>query len=227
MARPFDVCPPIGTKFDYLTLDSLPFSIHIAGRNVQHVHCVCICGNKITTSLSKLKNKKKRSCGCLKAHQSTAFHYKNGYSRTKEYRAWNGMIKRCYDSRYKLFHRYGGRGIKVCDEWINSFEEFINDVGWCNDARLSLERINNDGNYEKGNVKWATAVEQSNNRSTNLFFEINGETKTLKQWCDVYQISYKCVYSRIKQLNYDIKEALTKPIFDTKFKNGHYKNCNK
>ena len=85
--------------------------------------------------------------------------------RTKEYRAWAGMKDRCYNSNHIYYHRYGGRGIKICERWLNNFEAFLADVGPAPSSEHSIDRINNDGNYEPGNVKWSTVFEQNHNRS--------------------------------------------------------------
>lgn len=150
----------------------------------------------------------------------------NGLSRTREYRAWKGMIDRCYDKKYKLYHRYGGRGIKVCERWLNSLDNFILDMGLCPSGKNSIDRFpNNDGDYEPGNCRWADSVEQSNNRSTNILFSIDGETKNLKQWCALYNVDYKKVWVRVNR-NVPILEAILTPfITDGKFKKGHSGRC--
>ncbi len=131
-------------------------------------------------------------------------------SRTKEYRTWTGMLKRCYDVNYKGYYLYGGRGIKVCDRWRYSFYEFLEDVGHCPADKDSLDRFpNNNGNYEPGNVRWATDKEQSCNRRNTILFEIDGETKSLKDWAKLYNKSYGTVWQRVKKNNMPILTALT------------------
>lgn len=85
---------------------------------------------------------------------------RHGQTGTKEYFAWNDMKKRCLNPKHPKYHCYGGRGIVICDAWVQSFATFLRDVGPCPDKRLSIDRINNDGNYEPGNVRWATIAQQ-------------------------------------------------------------------
>lgn len=144
-----------------------------------------------------------------------------GKSTTKEYRTWTGMIKRCYDKKYHGFYLYGGRGISVCERWKNNFTNFLNDVGICPENKKSLDRIKNNGNYEPGNVQWATDKEQCNNRRSNVVFEIDGVTKNLLQWSVIYKMPYKTIHSRVKYCKWDIIKALTTPIQDSKYKIGH------
>lgn len=141
-------------------------------------------------------------------------------SMTKEYLAWKSMFKRCYDKKYWLYHRYGGRGITVCSRWF-TYENFASDMGLCPLDKTSLDRINNDGNYEPENCRWANDIEQSNNRSTNIRVTIGEVTKNLKEWCLEYNIEYKTVWQRISK-GKDVIYSLTTPITsDGKFKKGH------
>jgi len=173
------------------------------------VRCECgVVKNVFYPTLNK--NCGVLSCGCYRRDFMTEKHTTQyGLSRTKEYRAWHGMIKRCYNKKYNLYHRYGGRGIIVCDRWLNSFELFLNDMGKCPPNKKSIDRKENDGNYEPNNCRWATDKEQSNNRSTNNNFEINGVVKNMQQWCDVYGADYKRVWQRVFDLGWDIEKALT------------------
>lgn len=102
--------------------------------------------------------------------------------KTPEYISWNHMKDRCYNKNHIAFHRYGGRGIEVCKEWRNNFLSFFLDVGKRPSPTHRLERINNDGNYERKNVRWATPKEQAQNRVSNNRIEINGITKCAAAW---------------------------------------------
>lgn len=127
------------------------------------------------------------------------------------YRAWYNAISRCTKPSNTNYKRYGGRGIKVCDEWLNDFHAFKN---WAlsNGYRegLTLDRIDFNKGYSPDNCRWATYIEQNNNRSSNNFYTIDGETKTLPDWCRFFGVNYNLVRARISR-GMDVKEALRKP----------------
>lgn len=140
--------------------------------------CKCECG-KITTAITnRLTSGHKKSCGCLVG----VFHGE-GHGRSKEYNAWLGIRDRCYRTTEKAYPSYGGRGIKVCDRWLKSYTNFLADVGRAPTSMHSLDRINNDGNYEPSNVRWATDTEQANNKRNNSIIEYQGQKKTVHDWC--------------------------------------------
>lgn len=128
---------------------------------------------------------------------------KHGMKHTRIYGIWCGIKRRCYSQNSKSFSHYGGKGVIVCEEWKNNFLNFYNwsmENGY-ND-NLTIDRINNKGNYEPSNCRWITHGEQQRNRSNNIYLEHNGETKTLSEWCIIMNQPYKRIYGRIKPALY-------------------------
>ena len=174
--------------------------------------CKCDCGNEIVASghnLSKaLSNPNStagtRSCGCLMGKGGL----KHGQSTTNSYGAWNNMIQRCTNPNQTAYASYGGRGIKVCDEWL-TFEGFIKDMGMRH-KKMTLERINNELGYSKDNCKWATRKEQANNRRTNVKLEYNGSVMTISQWADKVGLKKDVLKARIER-GWSVERALTTP----------------
>ena len=123
--------------------------------------CMCDCGTKVTVGLNSLRRGTSQSCGCLRSEKVK----RHGMHRTPEYGAWTHMIDRCRNPKSKSWRNYGGRGISVCESWVRSFASFFSYVGTRPSNLHSLDRFpNNDGNYEPGNVRWATISEQRANK---------------------------------------------------------------
>lgn len=134
--------------------------------------CTCDCGAEKIAVLAELNRGKVKSCGCLarelSSQRTSKIATKHGNctkaNRSSEYDAWRSMKKRCTNPNYKQWADYGGRGITVCKEWLDSFDAFLRDVGHKPEPHLTLDRIDNNGNYEAGNVRWADRTTQSRNR---------------------------------------------------------------
>lgn len=173
--------------------------------------CKCSCGNIITIRGATLRNGKAQSCGCLRKEMTKQLAKNNiihNMSNTRLYRVWQGMKSRCYYKQNNRYKDYGGRGIKVCNEWIHDFTAFyewaINNGYQDN---LTIDRIDVDGNYELSNCRWITSRDQQRNKRTSNLYTINGETRCLSEWCEKLNLNYNTVSTRIHR-NYTIEKAL-------------------
>lgn len=153
--------------------------------------------------------------------------FKHGYARRGNgrpnvYRRWQHMIQRCHNPNDRDYARYGAKGTSVCDRWrfgdgqLSGFECFLADLGEPTDRSLSIDRINVLGNYEPTNCRWATAKEQSNNKRNTKWLTIDGETLSLTDWCERYNIGSKTVLYRLKHMGMSHKDAVTTPLKWTK-----------
>lgn len=166
-------------------------------------HCECFCGRKVLLPTAAIK--KMRSCGCERKPRRNIHH---GMSKTRTYRIWTAMRQRCLNEKSDAWQWYGGRGIRVCDRW-SVFQYFLEDMGECPPG-LSLERINNDGDYEPGNCRWASHVEQMANVSTNRLLTANGETLHLGEWARRLGTPSFNIVNRL-QRGWSIEEAVLLP----------------
>lgn len=157
--------------------------------------CRCDCGAEGHVHTGSLTAGQSLSCGCL--HRD-AVSKQRGRHETREYRAWAGMMARCFNPSSNRFDRYAGRGITVCESW-RTLDGFIADMGLCPGDGHSIERIDNNGNYEPGNCRWATSKEQARNRRTTLYLTYQGMTKSLAEWAEVLGIPYKTTWRRLKR----------------------------
>lgn len=159
--------------------------------------CLCECGNKKEILKSSLISGNTKSCGCLIVDTLKAkkIHYKHGDSKTRLHTIWCEIKRRCYCKSDNAYKNYGGRGITICREWLKDYKNFkkwaINN-GY--DEKLTIDRIDVNGNYEPTNCRWATRKEQNNNRRSNIKVKYNNEKMTLKQVSEIKKIKYNKIY---------------------------------
>jgi len=188
-----------GVKFGRLT--PLGISGHRKNYPSQYCwFCKCDCGNIISVGRGDLVSKNTSSCGCLASESKKSVNTIHGHDRKgiveKTYKIWTSMRQRCRNPNDTSYHGYGGRGINVCDRW-DSYANFINDMG-PRPVGTSIDRINNDGDYEPSNCRWATKSEQSNNKRTSRFIEIDGIKMTMSEWELKMGLNVGMVSRRIK-----------------------------
>ena len=170
--------------------------------------CRCSCGNVIFTDKYKLQYGHTKSCGCLKLDLLSINKYVHGMTKTPEYKAWIEMKQRCYNKDHKRFNYYGGRGIHVCDKWLDSFQSFYDDLGKRNTKKHSLDRIDVNGNYEPSNCRWATPTEQSANRRDTTKFLFNGELMALSHIAKLVGIPQTTMQRLVINKKMSIQEAI-------------------
>lgn len=196
----------IGKKYGRLTVIKLT---HF--KKKWYFECKCECGGKKVVGRDNLIYGHTKSCGCYKRDYLRKKHITHGLSKTKLYGVWETMKNRCYNPNSTKYKRYGARGILVCDEWKNNFEAFYNWAVLTGYKKgLTIERINNNGNYEPSNCRWLTNKEQANNKSTNKYITYNGQTKTLAEWCNVFNVPYSLFRGRLR-LGWSIEKTFFTP----------------
>lgn len=167
--------------------------------------CKCDCGNEKTVKSRNLLKGKTKSCGCLKKeidYSNRNYHKKHGMYKSRLYRIWVLMRERCYNTKRKDYQRYGKLGIKVCEEWTNE-NGFVNFMNWAlangYKDNLSIDRIENKGNYEPSNCRWASDKTQANNTKRNNYIEYNGEVKTATEWAREFGLNPSVVNARLRR----------------------------
>ena len=179
--------------------------------------CQCDCGKTATVYVQNLARKKRPtlSCGCIGKERAKAVNVvrlrTHGKRFTRTYRCWANMKTRATNPKSTRADRYYHRGIKICERWM-TFENFLADMGDCRSNKHTIERVNNDGNYEPSNCVWATNAQQQRNKMSNHLITFNGETMCITSMAEKYGLNPVAVYARIKQLGWDVERAMTTPI---------------
>jgi len=192
-------------NYNLITLGPVKF-----GDGETKYEVMCTCGKVYFIRRSRLLTNK-YGCIICSSGKGNKVHGQSNKSISPEYRSWNHLKNRCLNKNNKAYKKYGGRGIKVCDRWLESFENFYADMGLKPSSKHSIDRINNDGDYSPENCRWATNKEQSRNRRTNTYMEHNGEVKTLVEWSECLGINKGTISTRITQKKWSVEKSLTTP----------------
>ena len=188
--------------------------------------CKCDCGNTKILTGSDLRSGSTSSCGCLWRERIIAAKTTHGMSRSEVYAEYKDMKSRCYNENAHNYSYYGGRGIKICDRWRDDIREFYNDVSMLpnfGEEGYTLDRIDNDGDYEPDNVRWATHKEQSNNRRPRIgdrIYRYDGEMRSLREISNMTGISYSTLSNRLLK-GWPPERAFHTPV-EEKFRHKSY-----
>jgi len=186
----------------------------VCKKPLRYARFKCFCGKEFTSSIKNVKSNG-ISCGCQKRKARIHGHAAS-VGRKSEYNTWQNMKKRCFRKSNAQFKDYGGRGISVCDRWLNSFENFFSDMGLKPTPTHSIERIDNNGNYEPSNCRWATKQDQSRNTRRNVIIEYNGIKMTRTDWAKKFGLNTHILRKRI-ECGWSIEDALTKPVIKNNY----------
>lgn len=194
----------IGRKFGRLTV--VGFS-HINKQKNTVWNCVCECGNTTKVVGVELTCGHTRSCACLSMDRLLERSTKHGLADTPIYKIWQGIKDRCTNPNNPKYKNYGGRGIKVCDKWLESFENFYTDMKDRPSPRHTVDRIDVNGNYEPSNCRWATPKEQANNSRRNHTVTYKGASHTLAEWENIVNIKQSTIKQRLRR-GWSVDKAL-------------------
>lgn len=199
-----------GERFGRWTVISFDRKVNSVNGANYYWNCKCDCGTERSVSVSSLRGGSSTSCGCLNK-EIISRPKKHGMSNCRLYWIWHSMMERCSRKTNSEYKNYGARGISVCEEWKDSsnFIEWALRNGY--EDNLTIDRIDTNGNYCPENCRWADWKTQANNTRRNRFVEIDGVSKTVAQWAEIYGISYRHVYRR-RSLGWSYEKALTTPI---------------
>lgn len=204
-----------GKRFGRLLVIGVDHRRISSGRQVPYFKCQCDCGGVKVILGYSLSCGKTNSCGCVMKEETIKRSTKHGYANrnnlSPEYKSWAAAKGRCTSESNNGFQNYGGRGIKMCQEWIDDFQAFLSDMG-TRPPRTSLDRIDNNKGYSPDNCRWATRKEQNNNQRSNIILTHEGRSQGLSKWADELGIPRKVIYDRLFRYQWSVQRALTNPI---------------
>lgn len=202
----------IGQEFGRLTVVKY---IEFRKKSRNHFwECRCECGTIVQVSQGHLKTGHTKSCGCIgkeRMHSPDNPNYKHGLSHSPEWSTWQRILQVTQNPRSTGYYKYGGRGIKCCQRWLDSFDAFFADMGKRPTPRHQIEREDNNGDYCPENCVWALPTVQANNTRRNRRITYQGKTQSLKQWCDEINVNYAMALQRIIKLKWNPVRAITQP----------------
>lgn len=197
-----------GEKFGRLEVISLAFSDK---HNTWHWNCKCDCGRLVTVSGCNLRIGATRSCGCFVSENARIASKTHGECYTQLYHVWEKIKARCNNPNEKSYKNYGGRGIKICEEWLDyiSFRDWAKENGY--EAQLTIDRIDNNLGYFPGNCRWVTNAENQKNKRNTRFVTFRGKIKTLSDWARILEIPYSTLFGRLYSCGWSVEEAFSAP----------------
>lgn len=198
-----------GEKYGYITIIEEGVPIKLSNGYFSRTSiCKCICGKISLFRMNDLRTGHTTSCGCMTSELLRKANTTHGLAGTLEYNIWQGMIKRCINTKSKFYFNYGGRGITICEKWM-TFEGFWEDMKGGYIKGLQLDRIDNNGNYKKDNCRWTTRKIQMRNTRANVLLTHNGKTQCVAAWAEETGIKYKTLHMRVTKYKWPAERALT------------------
>lgn len=185
-----------------------------AGRKINRSSvwvCHCECGTIREVIIGKLRSGHSKSCGCLHKEFAKTYSRTHGKSYTREHRIWRGMLDRCSNPRNSRYDKYGGRGITVCERWVNDFSAFLADMGEAPNRMMEIDRIDNERGYEPRNCRWATRKQQNLNKRNNRRLSFSGLTMTVTEWAERIGIARRTIHQRLRR-GWPVARALSDPL---------------
>ena len=203
----------IGHKFGLLCVIEEAPTKKVGDKFRRYIRCECACGNIVDVRMDQLLDGNTKSCGCLVKDRSVLPlpDYTNEVALKKAKSIFKNIKQRCYNSNNTRFKHYGGRGIIICNSWLESFDNFLKDMGIPPSHKHQLDRINNDGNYCPENCRWVTNQENNRNKQSDFDVTYKGETKQLREWVEELDLDFSTVKKRLL-CGWDVEKSFTLPV---------------